>query len=334
MGSLPAHGALGEGAPLRGMSDGDAPTPAPIPVAPVPPHAADERTDPLTGATVVITGGRQGRPNLPSGCPFCPGGLEAPEPYDVRWFPNRWPALPGGRSQVLLFAPDHARSLGDLGVEQVRRVVDLWAERTETMGARPDVAYVLLFENRGREVGATIDHPHGQLYAFDQVPPVARLELQAPDCAVCAAGRAAGNGERLVSGDDGWWAVVPEAPTWPYELLVAPHRHTPDLPATTGGEREALARLLGDVLSRLDQLFDRLMPYMLWIHQRPTDGGDWPTAHLHVHVAPILRSPSSQRYVAAGELGSGIWFNPVVPEAAAAALRRLPGSEPEAAHPG
>jgi UDPglucose--hexose-1-phosphate uridylyltransferase len=108
------------------------------------------------------------------------GGLEAPEPYDVRWFPNRWPALaPGatidfadgttahpaaGASEVVLFSPAHGESLASLPVEQVRRVVDLWAERTTALLARPEVEYVLVFENRGREVGATIDHPHGQIY--------------------------------------------------------------------------------------------------------------------------------------------------------------------------
>ena len=106
------------------------------------------RFDPLTGEWVNIVGHRQARPNLPSeGCPFCVGGLEAPDPYDVRWFANRWPALaPGppidvadtsgpkpaaGAGEVVLFSPEHDESLATLPVAQVRKVVDLWAERTE-----------------------------------------------------------------------------------------------------------------------------------------------------------------------------------------------------------
>ena len=120
-----------------------------------------------------VAGARQQRPNLPaSGCPFCVGGLEAPSRYDVRSFPNRWPALPDDRCEVVLYTPHHDAAFWELGVEGARRVVDLWAARTSALGARADVACVLPIENRGPEVGATIPHPHGQIYAFDAVPPV------------------------------------------------------------------------------------------------------------------------------------------------------------------
>ena len=275
----------------------------------------DTRRDPLSGDTVVVSASRQARPDNPDDCPFCPGGLEAPEPYDVRWFVNRWPPLPDDRAEILLFAPEHGGSLAGLGVEGVRRVVDLWAERTAAHARRADVAYVLLFENRGPEVGATIDHPHGQLYAFDEIPDAARRELTGDACVVCALD----HGDRLVSSVGDWRAAVPDAPRWPYELLLTPAAHVPDLPSCT--DRDDLAAVLVDALARLDRLFDEPMPYMLWVHQRPVDGGEWPSAHVHVHVAPLHRLPGTPRYVAAGELGSGVWFDPVVPEEAAAALR-------------
>ena len=114
---------------------------------------------------------------------------------------------------------------------------------------------------------------------------------------------------------------MPAASAYPYGMLLAPDVHRPDLPALDGPQRDGLADLLVDVLARLDRLFDAPLPYMLWIHQRPTDGGLWPEAHLHVHIVSPMRSPDVQRYVAAGELGSGVFVNPVVPEDAAAALR-------------
>ena len=283
----------------------------------------DLRHDGLTGATTVVTGSRQARPNLPStGCPFCVGGLEAPEPYDVRWFTNRWPAIPDGRAEVLLYTPHHEGTWSSRGVDGARRVVDLWAERTAAQGARDDVAYVLPFENRGPEVGATIAHPHGQLYAFPTVPPAARVELDHGSCALCAEPPTE---ELVVARSGGWTAAVPVAATWPYELRFAPAAHVPDLVTADDGERDDLAALLVDVLGRLDRRFEAPMPFMLWVHQRPTDGGDWPAAHLHVHVAPLLRSAGVPRFVAAGELGSGVFFNPVVPEAAAEELRTVGG---------
>lgn len=285
-------------------------------------HGPGARVDPLTGATTWIVPGRQSRPNLPDAvCPFCPGGLEAPEPYQVLAFQNRWPPFPGGRAEIVLYTSDHDASFADLSPAEARRVVDLWADRSASLGARPDVDYVLVFENRGPDVGATIAHPHGQIYGFDSVPPAAAVELEGtrdidglgPDAP----------GDRLVTtASGGWRAWVPVAATWPYELVLAPDAAVPDLPSLDDDGRAGLGALLIDVVGRLDRLFDAAMPFMLWFHQRPFDGGDWPTAHLHVHIAPLLRGPGTQRFVAAGELGSGVWFNPVEPAAAAERLRQ------------
>ena len=273
------------------------------------------RTDVHTGFQTYIVGSRQKRPNLPAlGCPFCPGGLEAPEPYDVRWFVNRWPAMPDDRCEVVLYTPEHDATFWSLGAAGARRVVDLWAERTAALGARDDIAYVLVFENRGAEVGATIPHPHGQIYAFDEVPPQPRRELECGEVFPEP-------GDRLVATAPGWQAWVPEAPVFPYALTLAPDEPVPDLPSLARPGRDALAVLLVDVLERLDRVFDDQTPYMLWIHQRPFDGGDWPQARLHVEIVSPWRSRGVPRFVAAGELGSGLYFNPVSPEAAAQSLR-------------
>jgi UDPglucose--hexose-1-phosphate uridylyltransferase len=277
--------------------------------------SAEPRLDRHSGYHTFVVDSRQDRPNLPTvGCPFCPGGLEAPETYDVRWFPNRWPAMPDGRCEVILYTQDHDATFSSLGAAGARRVVDLWAERSAELGARPDVEYVLVFENRGAEVGATIAHPHGQIYAFGFVPDLPRREL--------LRGEQLGEpGDRLVAEAAGWRAWVPEAPSFPYALRLAPDELVPDLPSLGDAERDGLAQLLVDVLGRLDRLFEAETPYMLWIHQRPFDGREWPGARLHVEIVTPWRAAGVSRYVAAGELGSGVFFNPVDPEAAAAALR-------------
>lgn len=279
------------------------------------------RVDALTGNIVIINANRQKRPNLPSsGCPFCPGGIEAPEPYETtRWFKNRWPQLPDGRAEVLLYSPDHDATFASLGVRGIGKVIELWDDRYRELGSRPDVAYVLEFENRGPEVGATIKHPHGQIYAFESVPPVALHELQLGYNAVAA--ELFDLDPELVVCEHGEWVCwVPAAAIWPYELRFAPR--TPYVDITSAKPSwDQLAETLFDALGRLDVLFDAPMPYMLWIHQRPTDGGDWPTAHLHIHVTPILRAPGVQRFVAGAEQGAGVYLNPVPPEVAAENLR-------------
>lgn len=263
---------------------------------------------------------RQQRPNRPEqDCPFCVGGLEAPEPYDVRAFVNRWPSFPDDRCEVVLYSPDHDATMWSIGVDGAAAVVDLWAERTHALGQRDDVAYVMPFENRGEEVGATIPHPHGQIYAYPEVPPTPARELTRDSCAVCAETP----DDRLVCEIDGWRAWVPHASVYPYGLVVAPTAHEPDLPSMAAASRRAFAAVLVDVLHRFDALWDRPMPYMLWVHQRPFDGQPWPGAHLHAEIAVPQRAPGVMRFIAGGELGSGLFVNPVVPEIAAAELRAV-----------
>ena len=222
------------------------------------------RLDPLTGNWVSIVGNRQARPNLPAtGCPFCVGGLEAPEPYDTKAFVNRWPAYaPGepvdlaaaaatgraaavGAAEVILYSPVHDGSLGSLGVAQVRKVVDLWAERTAALLARPEVEYVLVFESRGAEVGATIHHPHGQLYAFPFVPPLPATEAgRSRDigCVVCSSITTELDvAERVVVDDGEWAAWVPFASGYPYGVDLAPRRHVGSLADLDDAGRDSLA---------------------------------------------------------------------------------------------
>lgn len=282
--------------------------------------AARTEVDPLTGATVVVVGSRQSRPNLPAnGCPFCPGGLEAPEPYEVRGFTNRWPALPKQRCEVVLYSPRHDAAFWELGVDGARKVVDLWAQRTAHLGARPDVDYVLIFENRGPEVGATIAHPHGQIYAFESIPPAVKRELDHGKLDVPSSESAL-----VVSEFNGWVSWVPEAAIYPYEMRIGPRSPIGAL-TDEGLDRDAFAAVLVDCLARLDQYFGEATPYMLWIHQRPTDARTWPGFRLHVHITPLRRAPGVTRFVAAAELGSEVYFNPVEPTTAAADLRSQRG---------
>lgn len=282
----------------------------------------EQRVDQLTGAQVQIVGSRQSRPNLPGdGCPFCIGGTEAPEPYDTKAFVNRWPSFPADRGEVVLYSSEHGETLASLGLTQARKVVDLWAERTTALGARNDIAYVLVFENHGPQVGATITHPHGQIFAFPEVPPAAALELErlADGHRLLEDDPA---GDRVVVERDGWRAWVPQASIHPHGLRIAPLAQRPDLPSLDGAERDTLATMLVDVLGRLDRLFEPPQPYMFWFHQQPTDGAHWPQAWLHLEIAAPWRAPGLMRFIAGGELGSGVFINPVRPETAAESLRR------------
>lgn len=294
---------------------------------------------------------RNDRTFLPSGdaCPLCPSGpggkTEVPlDDFEVVVFENRFPALgpdpdehgrpvrpPSTGCEVVVYTPDHHATLADLPLERVRLLVDVWVDRYLELGSRPQVAYVFEFENKGEVIGVTLHHPHGQIYALPFVPPVPATELaqaarhrQATGnclhCDLLAHERA---GPRLVFDDPagGMAAFVPEAARWPYEVHLYPLRHVPSLAALDGGEREALAAALLRVARAYDRHFGFSTPYVMAIHQAPTDGAAWPDAHLHVEFYPPHRRPDRLKYLAGVELGAGTFVNDTEPERTAAELR-------------
>jgi len=287
---------------------------------PVPTTRSDVRRDPFTGSWVHIVGHRQARPSVTTSaptteCPFCPGGLEAPDDYDTKFFPNRWPAMPAERCEVVLYTPVHDASITDLGVDGVRRVIDVWANRSTVLGERPDVDYVLVFENRGSEVGATISHPHCQIYAYDHVP--VRPETMFtngwyPDITP----------GRLVADHRSWTAFVPHAPAYPIAVTLAPKIRYGALSDLDDQHRDDLAFALVDTFTRLDALFDIALPTMMWINQRPSNG-QFSDAWMSIEIISPWRSRALPRYIAAAEIGGGEYFLPVVPEDIAASLRAL-----------
>lgn len=279
---------------------------------------SDRRYDEVGDHHVVVVASRQGRPNLPiDDCPFCIGGREAPDPYEVKVIDNRWPSMADGRCEVVLYTDDHEMSLGRLGRVGIRRVIDTWAERSEVLGARDDVEYVLIFENRGADVGATIHHPHGQIYAYDHVPKRVAQRLRfpwKPDAAP---------GDRLVLRSQGWSVVVPYAPTYPISLEISPDVRIPDLVSLSDVERDAFADVLGEVLRRLDAMYDCEIPYMMWVNQRPRVMEGYEDAWLHVEIVSPWRSKGVIRHIAAAEVAGGEYFLPVTPESVAQTLAEV-----------
>jgi UDPglucose--hexose-1-phosphate uridylyltransferase len=281
----------------------------------------DLRRDPWLGTMVHVVESRQKRPNLPSsGCPFCVGGLEAPEPYTVKVIPNRWPPMLDERCEVVLYTSDHDARLATLSTANMRELIDVWAQRTIELGARDDVDFVLIFENSGREVGATIDHPHGQIYAFDHVPERPRRRLAAgwkPDP----------TRDRLIVEHDGWVATVPYSSAYPLAVEIAPVERLADLASADAAQRRAFGEILQDVLRRIETLHDGPTPTMMWFNQSPSVRGarsrdieGLADAWLNVEIVSPWRAPQVMRYIAAAEVATSEYFIPIVPEDLAARL--------------
>ncbi|OHV36740.1 MULTISPECIES: galactose-1-phosphate uridylyltransferase [Pseudofrankia] len=298
-------------------------------------------------------------------CPSRPGReTEVPEDYDVAVFENRFPALglpalglpalgppspgeggppasvagrprelagpfaarPGeGRCEVVCFTTDHDASFAALTPRRAGTVLAAWTDRTAALGRLPAVASVFVFENRGEEIGVTLGHPHGQIYAYPFVPTplatmirVARRRGCCQHCEAVAAEEAAG--ARVVASTDAWIAFVPFAARWPFEVSIYPRRHVPDLPALDEGERAEFPSLYLDVLRRFDRVLGVKMPYVAAWEQAPVRAGRrW--AHLRLRVFSNRRAPDRLKYLAGSESAMGVYINDVEPERAAALLR-------------
>lgn len=276
------------------------------------------RTDSFLGTVVHIVADRQNRPNLPVvGCPFCVGGLEAPDLYNVRAFPNRWPALQEGYCEVVLYSPHHDASLSSIDHDNIRDLINLWVERTIALEALPDGEYVIIFENRGAEIGATIPHPHGQIYAFDHVPSRPLRQLlskwrpeEAPN-------------DRLIYEDSDWIVYSEFASVHPITLRIATKRRVQNLPSLSDVQRDSLATVLKSVFRALDALYEQPLPYMMWINQSPRTHSQYPDAWLNIEVVSPWRAAGVPRFIAAVEVATEEYFNPVDPSDIASRLRDL-----------
>jgi UDPglucose--hexose-1-phosphate uridylyltransferase len=324
----------------------------------------ERRFDPTTREWRMFAAHRQDRTFLPADefCPLCPTRpghppTEIPLPaFDIVVFENRFPALvreppepsvagtdlypvaPSvGANEVVVYSDDHTLTLPDMPVGRIARLVDVWANRYSELGRRDDVAYVFVFENRGVAVGVTLHHPHGQIYAYPEIPPRARLELEAASahlaehgtCVFCdVVARERADGVRVVAGNRSFLAFVPFAARFPYELHVISLRHAPSLLDLTDPERTALAELLRTVLRGYDRLFGFPLPYVMSMHQAPTDEGRFqPVSHFHMEFTPLHRRADRLKYLAGSELGAGAFLNDIAPEDTAGRLRAAVGGE-------
>jgi UDPglucose--hexose-1-phosphate uridylyltransferase len=312
------------------------------------------RWHPLRGEWVVYAGHRQDRTFLPppDWDPLAPTTdpahpTEVPGGgWQVAVFENLFSALgstaaapgeivqtapAGGRCEVVVFTQDPAGSLGSLPLDHVELVLEVWADRTQALAARGDVHYVFPFENRGVEVGVTLTHPHGQIYAYPFVPPIPARALQLEQehfarrrkslLGELIAAEVAADRRTIYTGQHAV-AFVPVCARWAYELWIAPHRAAPTLAALSDLERRDLARALRLVLQKLDRLWQRPMPYVLAVHQAPVRG-DHPYAHVHIEIYPWLRMPGRLKYLAGSEVGAGTFTADTLPEAKAAELRAV-----------
>ena len=233
---------------------------------------------------------------------------------------------------MICFSPRHDLTLPVMELSDLRRVVDVWSQQIEELGARPDINYVQVFENKGIIMGSSNPHPHGQIWANHTVPLEPAKEDVQQRAYYDRHGRALlldyltqelEEGVRVVIQNRHWVVLVPYWAVWPFEVLLLPRRHVLALPDLTGDERDALADILKRLTTRYDNLFESSFPYSMGWHGQPTDGERHVHWQLHAHFyPPLLRSATVKKFMVGYEM-LGMPQRDITAEQAADRLRQM-----------
>jgi UDPglucose--hexose-1-phosphate uridylyltransferase len=258
--------------------------------------------------------------------PAAPAAPEPPPPYRSR--------RADGLARVICYSPRHDLTLAEMPVEAIAEIVQLWQQQTVDLSRRPEVNHLLIFENKGELVGVSNPHPHGQIYATNFVFKTIETELEASRRYLAEHGRTLfgdiiaaerQDGRRILYEDEHAIAFVPYFARYAYEVYVAPRRSVPHCSALDDAEVAALARALKAVTVRFDNLWQLSFPYVMPLHQAPTDGGDYRAFHFFIAFHPPLRQPRLVKFLAGPEIGGGNFLSDTSPEAKAAELRACSG---------
>lgn len=314
--------------------------------------AAHRQDRPWVGQTVA--GHRRELPEYVPDCYLCPGnarisGAHNPEYDRFLVFDNDHPCVgpkapqvlempPGiylnrpaeGAARVICYSPKHNLTLAELPESEIAGLLGVWQGQYRELAARPEVNHVLIFENKGEVVGVSNPHPHCQLYATNFVFRTIEVEVNAARRHYAATGRALfadvieaeeSDGRRVIAENDSAIAFVPYFARYAYEVYVAPKETHPSLADLSDPEMADLADVLKRVLVQYDNLWQMPFPYVMALHQAPTDGGDYSAFHFHIEFHPPLRKPDLLKYLAGPEVGGGSFLSDTSPEQKASELR-------------
>lgn len=317
--------------------------------------AAHRQNRPWGGGTIEHA--QESAPDYVADCYLCPGNLRVsgrrnPDYTSVYVFDNDLPCvspeapkdLPEpaglyrsrpaeGASRVVCYSPRHSLTLAELELAEVEGLVRAWQEQYRELGSRPEVKHVLIFENKGEAVGVSNPHPHGQIYATNFVFKIIETEARISQRHLAETGRVLfqdilaaerADGRRVVYENESAVAFLPYFARYAYEVFVAPKETRASVAELSDNERRGFADVLRRVLIKFDNLWRLPFPYVMPLHQAPTDGGDYQGFHFHIEFHPPLRRPNLLKYLAGPEIGGGNFLSDTSPEEKAAELRAAP----------
>ena len=315
------------------------------------------RLDPLVNEWVSVASHRQHRVFLPPKdlCPLCASTneklTEIPDNnYEVVVFGNRSPALTtpnsnwqlpeiigidtpnadaAGACEVICYTSDHGASFAKLPEKQIRTVLEAWKDRDNALSKLPFIKHIFPFENRGEEVGVTLSHPHGQIYAYSFLPPRIEKMLEAANAHLAKTGRVLlddviareiKDSKRIISQNAEWIAYVPFAARYPFEIHLAPKRGVAGMSELDEAQSTAFPAIAKEILTRLDGVFGIEMAYIASWYQAPVKVGR-ESMRLHWQIVSVRRQPGKLKYLSGSESAMGAFIMDLEPEQSAQQLK-------------
>jgi UDPglucose--hexose-1-phosphate uridylyltransferase len=274
------------------------------------------------------------------------------EDYDIVVFENKFPSLQPvppeitkkgfkffkcdkarGICEVVLFTSDHDGIMSEKPLSRYIKLVKVWRDRYQELGTKDFIDYVFIFENKGEEVGVTLHHPHGQIYAYPFIPSIIEQELNSSKeylkkegkCLFCKTlQEEKKDGRRIIVSNDSFTALVPFYASYSYEVHIYANKHLSSFNDFSEKEEIDLAAILKTLIMKFNNLFGFTLPYIMAIHQQPTNGTGKEYSHFHIEFYPPYRTKDKLKYLAGSELGVGVFINNSLPEEKAQELRNTP----------
>jgi UDPglucose--hexose-1-phosphate uridylyltransferase len=302
------------------------------------------RWNPSREEWVTYSASRSDRTSFPPKeyCPLCPGGnlnfpTEIPfNNFEIAVFPNRWSSFntheeiieiqniktknSNGHCEVVVYSSNHLDTIAEMSIERVELLTRAWIDRYKNLLQREDIAYVMPFENRGKECGVTLHHPHGQIYCYPFIPPVIEKEVSAfkKENFILSMMESLEK-KYFVFQDDNIIAAVPPFARYAYEVWIIPKKKIAGPWEFNEAEITSFANSLKKVVKGYDSFFGKKCPYIMGLHAAPNLEDK--TFHFHVEFYPPLRSGDQPKILAGSESMAGVFIMDVLPEESADILR-------------
>ena len=310
------------------------------------------RKNPFTGEWVIFSEKRQDRPDRKADeCPLCSGSEEVPYFSKALRIDNKFPSLSlegevkkhklgefrekmngYGSCQLVVYTDNHNAKFLTLEPDNIMDIFQVWMEATKESSKNSSLKYILPFENYGLDVGATLIHPHGQIYTFPFVPTEILKEFEAiikyrennKTCMVCKyISTEINDGSRIVYHDDNIVALIPYFAKYAYDVYIYPKRHYNFLHQGTRSEFNTIISTIPEIIKAINKVLEKEVSYSLSLHQAPINTKNSSFYHLYFKIHTPQRNPNSLKLLGAVETSTGVFINGIYPKNAATQLRKI-----------